>query len=270
MSPSRTLRFSVCVAVAAFLTTAASAQISFLADFEDASKAAIPGPEVNDVTNWDVLAPNQALAVEAHPTNGTLAMKITVEGCGSSGMFMAPGVENFQDGIIQVEMNAGDDDSFGVVFRRASDVEGYVVTFGTTETPAVIVADLLTCGAQGQCFDQIACENNDGNTIAQEPHGMVIGIANNTDTIGRVQVDGNRIRVWYALVEDVADPMAEDLGIPPTVDVKDDKFGKAGAFGLWHESQANSFYDNVWVAQGGLAVDPASKAAVTWGNLKTQ
>lgn len=270
MHPSRTWRSYVGVALVALLTTTASAQISFLADFEDASKAAIPGPEVNDMANWDVTAPGQVLALEAHPTNGTQAMKITVEGCGTSGNFMMPGVDSFKDGIIQCEMNAGDDDSFGVVFRRASDVEGYLVFFGTIETPAVIVADLFTCGAQGQCFDQLSCENNDNNTLAQEPHGMVIGIGNNTDTIGRVQVDGNRIRVWYALVEDVADPMADNLSIPPLVDITDDQFSKAGAVGLWHESMANSYYDNVWVAEGGLAVDPSSKAAVTWGSLKTR
>ncbi len=85
-----------------------------------------------------------------------------------------------------------------------------------------------------------------------------------------MQVDGNRIRVWYALVEDVADPMADNLSIPPLVDITDDQFSKAGAVGLWHESMANSYYDNVWVAEGGLAVDPSSKAAVTWGSLKTR
>jgi len=264
------MRVLLAVTVAALVASPALAQIAFLADFDDGG-AAIPGPEVNDVTNWDVLAPGQILAVEDHPTNGTQAMKITVEGCGTSGMFMMPGVDSFQDGIIQVEMNAGDDDSFGVVFRRSAEDAGYLVFFGTIETAAVIVVDLATCGAQGQCFDQLSCENNENNTLAQVPHGMVIAQGNNTDTLGRVEVTGNRIQVWYALIDDVADPMADKLDIDPLVDITDDQFPAAGAAGLWHESMANSYYDNVWLTGNtGLAVDPASKASLTWGHLKSR
>ena len=63
--------------------------------------------------------------------------------------------------------------------------------------------------------------------------------------------------------------MADDLGIDPLVDITDSQFPAAGAVGLWHESMANSYYDNVWVTSGiGLAVDPAAKAAVTWGHMK--
>ncbi len=269
MRRSTTWRVFLAVAAAAALTTPALAQITFFADFEDNSGAAIPGAEVNDVNNWDVEAPGQILAVENHPTNGSLAMKITVEGCGTSGVFMPPGDDDFKNGIAQVEMNNGDDDSFGIVFRRSAVDAGYLAFFGTVETPAVILVDLLTCGAQGQCFDQLACENNENNTIAQEPHGMVMDTGNNIDTLGRVQVDGDRIRIWYALVADVADPMADDLGIPPLIDVTDDKFPGSGAVGLWHESQANSYYDNFWFTGGtGLAVDAASKATVTWAHLK--
>lgn len=269
MRRSTTWRVFLAVAAAAALTTPALAQIAFFADFEDNGKAAIPGAEVNDITNWDVEAPGQVLAVENHPTNGSLAMKITVEGCGTSGVFMPPGSDDFKNGIIQVEMNAGDDDSFGIVFRRSAVDAGYLAFFGTAETTAVILVDLLTCGAQGQCFDQLSCENNDANTIDQVPHGMIISGANDTDTLGRVQVDGDRIRVWYALLEDIDDPMADDLGIDPLIDITDDGFPGAGAVGLWHESMANSYYDNFWYTGGtGLAVDAASKAAVTWAHLK--
>ena len=262
-----TSRVLATLSMAVILVGTARAQVSFFADFDGPN--AVPGPEVNDPANWEILAPGQVLAVEDHPTNGTQALKITVEGCGTSGMFMMPGVDDFEDGIIQIEMNAGDDDSFGVVFRRSADDAGYLVFFGTIETPAVIVVDLLTCGAQGQCFDQLACENNEGNTLAQEPHGMVIGLGNNTDTLGRVEVTGNRIQVWYTLIEDVADPMADDLGIPPLVDITDDQFSAPGAAGLWHESQSNSYYDNVWLTGNtGLAVDAASKATVTWAHMK--
>jgi hypothetical protein len=270
MSASRSWSVILGAALAALLTTPAIAQIAFLADFEDNSKAAVPGPEVNDVNNWDVLAPGQTIVVTDHPTNGTLAMKITVEGCGNSGMFMPPSIDNFTDGIIQVEMNPGDDDSFGVVFRRASEVEGYIVFFGVTETPSVIVAGLDKCGGQGVCWSDNGCENA-ANTIAQEPHGMALGIANNSDILGRVEVNGDRIRVWYALLEDVVNPMAKKLDIDPIIDVTDSDFGDAGAVGLWHESMANGFYDNFWVSRaGGLAVDAAAKAAVTWGHLKAR
>lgn len=271
MRPSSTCRALLAVAAAALLTTPAAAQVAFLADFEDGSKAAVPGPEVNDVANWDVLAPGQVLAVTDHPTNGTLGLKITVEGCGNSGMFMMPGVDDFKDGIIQAELNAGDDDSFGLVFRRSAEDAGYIVFFGTVETPSVIVAGLAECGGQGVCWDQNSCETDAGKYLAKEPHGLVIGIGNNTDTIGRVEVTGDRIQVWYVLLEDVADPMADDLGIPPLIDITDGEFAAAGAAGLWHESMANGFYDNVWVTGGtGLAVDAAAKAAVTWGRIKAQ
>ena len=271
MGASRTWNVLLGAALAALLATPATAQLAFLADFEEGSKAAVPGPEVNDVNNWDILAPGQTLVVTDHPTNGTLGLKITVEGCGNSGMFMPPSIDDFTDGIIQVEMNPGDDDSFGVVFRRSSDTKGYIVFFGTVETPAVIVAGMDKCGAQGVCWAQNTCENNEANTLAQEPHGMALGIANNSDTIGRVEVTGDRIRVWYALLEDVADPMADKLNIDPLIDITDGDFGAAGAVGLWHESMANGFYDNFWVTSaGGLAVDPAAKASLTWGHLKAR
>jgi hypothetical protein len=257
--------------LAALLATSTSAQIMFLADFEDGSADAVPSAKVNDVAHWDILAPGQTLALADHPTNGTQALKITVEGCGNSGMFMPDGLDNFRDGIIQVEMNPGDDDSFGIVFRRSSDVAGYIVFFGTVETPAVILAGLADCGGQGVCWDQNSCESNEGLYLEKAPHELALGIANNSDTIGRVEVNGDRIRVWYALMEDVADPMAATLKIDPLIDIKDGEFADAGAVGLWHESMANSFYDNMWVTgDTGFAVDAAAKAAVTWGHLKTR
>ena len=84
MDSACTLRILAGVALAALLATSTSAQIMFLADFEDGSADAVPSAKVNDVAHWDILAPGQTLALADHPTNGTQALKITVEGCGNS------------------------------------------------------------------------------------------------------------------------------------------------------------------------------------------
>lgn len=111
----------------------ASAQV-FYADFED-------GIGFNDPAQWVPDNAGQTWGIADFPGSGK-GLKNLNEGCGTSGNTPLPGVTNFQDGIIQLDMSWEDDDSWGVVFRKTADDAGYLVVFGYIETTGVLVADL--------------------------------------------------------------------------------------------------------------------------------
>ncbi|MBT3270647.1 hypothetical protein HN371_26130 [Candidatus Poribacteria bacterium] len=253
------------------LTISASAQIVFFADFEDNSSAAVPGPEVNEIAAWVPDNAGQIWDIQDHPGTGNKGLFNTIEGCGTSGNTPLPGVTNFSDGVIQLLMSTTDDDSFGVVLRQSSESAGYVITFGTIETPAIIFARLDDgCGATGSCNDQTSCENG-GNELLQVDHGLGPIAQDNTQVLlGRIEAVGSSIKVWYVDVANVADPMG-DLGAP-TLEITDGTHS-SGAVGVWHESQQLSFVDDVLVTgPGGLnstAVDAQGKATTYWATVKT-
>jgi hypothetical protein len=244
------------------------AQIVFFADFEDDSKDAVPDKDVNDIANWKPENAGQVWALGPFP-NGTQGLKQTVEGCGISGNTPLPGVENFTDGVIQLEMSWGDDDSWGIIFRQSAKDKGYLVVFGYIETQAVILARLDDgCGVVGKCLDEVACENNPANTIEQVPHGLGALNMGNTDAyLGRIEARGDNIKVWYRRLDDVGDPLG-DLG-PPILEATDATH-KSGTVGVWHESQGGSMIDNVLVTTASLfSVDARDKLAATWAKIKT-
>ncbi|MBM3216236.1 hypothetical protein FJZ36_15135 [Candidatus Poribacteria bacterium] len=256
------------LSVACLLSVPAWSQVIFRADFEDGGKNAVPNAAVNEVKGWVADNKGQVWAVENHPGNKTKALKQLAEGCDKSGNTPLPGGLTLSDGIIQLEMSAGDDDSWGIVFRQTAANKGYLVTFGFNETPAVIVALLdKGCGATGQCNDQAACENNPGNTLNQTPHGLGAIAQDNTQVLlGRIEAVGDHIRIWYVDRKNVKDPLG-DLG-KPLVDIHD-KTHVTGKIGIWHESMANGFIDNVVVTgSSGLAVSPKGKVAAVWADLK--
>ncbi len=250
-----------------FVIAKGEAQIIFFADFEDDSKDAVPNQDVNDVANWKPANAGQIWAL-APFANGTQGLKQTVEGCGISGNTPLPGVDGFTNGIIQLEMSWGDNDSWGITFRQSAPDKGYLVVFGGSETPAVIVARLDECGATGKCLDEISCENNAANTLAQAPHGLQINEANGASYLGRVEVKGDNIKVWYLPVADIGNPNDPDLG-DPLIEVEDATH-KSGGVGVWHESQGNCLVDNVLVMSGGLAVNANGKLTTTWAGIKEQ
>jgi len=242
----------------------------FFADFEPGSRKAIPSKAVNDPQNWKPENPETQWTL-ADFANGTKGLRQTAEGCGTSGNTLLPGMtRHFTDGIIQLEMSFGDDDSAGIVFRKSADDKGYLVVFGVNETPAVIVALLdKGCAEVGNCLDQVACENNAANTLIQAPHGLgEMDQTNSTIYFGRIEAIGNTIKVWYLKRDDVKDPNAPNLG-KPVVEIKDNTH-KSGTVGFWHESMQNGTIDNVLVTgPGGLrSVNTQGKQASTWGELK--
>lgn len=251
----------------AILSPKVDSRTLFFADFEPGSKKAVPSPAVNDPKNWKPENP-QTLWVLADFANGTKGMRQTAEGCGTSGNTPFPELKNFTNGVIQLEMSFGDDDSAGIVLRKSEEKKGYLVTFGVNETPFVIVALLdKNCGMVGKCLDEVGCENNPANTLIQVPHGMgQMDQTNNTIYFGRIEAIGDTIKVWYLKRADV-NPNASNLG-KPIAEVKDSTH-KSGTVGFWHESMSNGTIDNVLVTAG-MSVDTEGKLATTWGALKKQ
>ncbi len=250
-------------------------QVVFYADFEAGSKDAIPDAGVNDVKKYK---PENAGTIwaaddfEGGKIGGKGSMKQTAEGCGISGNTPLPGLDNFTDGIIQVVFSFGDDDSFGVQFRRKGDDKGYLAVYGYNETPLVLFMSLEDgCCSSGQCLDQCGCENG-GKEIANEPHGLGGGLdqTNAVAYFGRVEVQGNNVKIWYMKLDEVKDLFApsEDLGDPI---LESDKATNksAGSVGVWHESWGMGRIDSILVTNAnGFDIDVKDKLTTMWGEIK--
>jgi hypothetical protein len=246
----------------------ASAQI-FYADFED-------GIGANDPAQWVPDNTGQTWGIADFPGSGK-GLKNINEGCGTSGNTPVPGVTNFQDGIIQLDMTWEDDDSFGVVFRKTADDAGYLVVFGYIETPAVIIADLADgCADTGLCLSDSGCESG-GLELIQVDHGFGTSLTMDLSVsyTGRIEVKGDTIRVWYLPTADIADPLDPmgDLG-EPLVEFQHGAHAGPGSVGIWHESAGGCMIDNLLIA--GLGSQPLAWApnppvgdllTDTWANL---
>jgi len=254
----------------------ATSQIVFYADFEPGSKEAKPNAAVNNIKNYK---PENAGTIwaEADFNGGKLggkgAMAQTAEGCGISGNTPLPGVTDFTDGIIQVVFSFGDDDSFGVQFRRKGDDKGYLVVFGYNETSQVILGDLADgCCPTAQCLDQCGCENG-GKELEGVPHELGGGLdqTNAVPYFGRVEVKGNNVKIWYMKLEEVKDLFApsESLG-PPILDSNKATYKSPGTVGVWHESWGMGRIDSILVTTAnGFDVDVKDKLTTMWSEIKT-
>ena len=230
----------------------ASAQI-FYADFED-------GIGANDPAQWVPDNTGQNWGIADFPGSGK-GLKNLLEGCGTSGNTPVPGVTNFQDGIIQLDMTWEDDDSFGVIFRKTADDAGYLVVFGYIETPAVIIADLADgCAATGNCLSDSGCESG-GLELIQVDHGFGANLTMDLSVsyTGRIEVKGDTIRVWFLPTADIPDPLDPlgDLG-EPLVEFQHGAHAGPGSVGIWHESAGGCMIDNLLIA--GLGSQP-----LAWG-----
>ncbi len=254
----------------------AAANIVFYADFEPGSKDAKPNADVNNVKNYK---PENAGTIWADgdfnggKIGGKGAMAQTAEGCGISGNTPLPGVDDFTDGIIQVVFSFGDDDSFGVQFRRKGDDKGYLVVFGYNETSKVILGDLADgCCPSGQCLDQCGCENG-GKEILGVDHGLGGGLTqdNSVPYFGRVEVKGNNVKVWYMELAEVKDLFADSSTLGnPVLESDEAAYKSAGAVGVWHESWGNGRIDSILVTSAaGFDVDVKNKLTTMWGEIKT-
>ena len=255
------------------LISHASAQIFFYADFEVSGSKAVPDVSVNDPANW---VPENAGTVWVESDefpDGSGALHQSAEGCGISGDTPLPGVADFSDGIIQAVFSWQDDDSVGFMLRRVGDDSGYLVSFGYNETSQVIIGSLADgCCPSGQCLDQCGCENG-GKEIASEPHGLGGGLdqTNAVAYLGRVEVKGSNVKIWYMKLDEVDDLFApsEDLGAPI---LESDKATNksAGSVGVWHESWGMGRIDSILVTNAnGFDVDAKGKLTTSWGAVKT-
>ncbi len=253
----------------------ATGQVVFYADFEPGSKDVIPDAGVNDIKKYK---PENAGTIwgdadfEGGNIGGKKAMAQTAEGCGISGNTELPGVDNFTDGIIQVVFSFGDDDSFGVQFRRKGDDVGYLAVFGFIETTSVLFMSLEDgCCPSGNCLDQCGCENG-GKEIDSVPHGLGGMVMTNTvPYLGRVEVDGSNVKIWYMELAEVDDLFApsEDLG-PPILESDEASTTGAGSVGVWHESWGMGRIDSILVTNAnGFDIDAKDKLATSWGEVKS-
>ena len=250
--------------------------IVFYADFEPGSKEAKPNAGVNDVKKYK---PENAGTIWAEGDfnggnlGGKKSMTQTAEGCGISGNTPLPGVDDFTDGIIQVVFSFGDDDSFGVQFRRKGDDKGYLVVFGYNETSKVILGDLADgCCPSGQCLSDCGCENG-GKEILGVDHGLGAGLdqTNAVAYLGRVEVKGDTVKVWYMELAEVKDLFANsnELG-DPVLESNKVTNKSAGAVGVWHESWGMGRIDSILVTSAaGFDVDVKDKLTTTWSEIKT-
>ncbi len=258
-----------------FVSLHATGQVVFYADFEPGSKDAIPDDGVNDIKKYK---PENAGTIwgdadfEGGNIGGKKAMAQTAEGCGISGNTELPGVDNFTDGIIQVVFSFGDDDSFGVQFRRKGDDVGYLTVFGFIETTSVLFMSLEDgCCPSGNCLDQCGCENG-GKEIDSVPHGLGgMVMTNAVPYLGRVEVKGSNVKIWYMELAEAGDVFApsEDLG-PPILESDEASTTGAGSVGVWHESWGMGRIDSILVTNAnGFDIDAKDKLATSWGEVKS-
>ena len=245
------------------------AQVVFFADFESQNKpinkaGSYKGPAGTKWENSDFLAAG----------GGKKGLKQAAEGCGISGNTKLPGVTKFTDGVIQCIFSFGDDDGFGVTFRKKGDDKGYLVAFGYNETTQVIIGDYANgCCPDLQCLDQCGCENG-GKELLGVDHGLGGGLPqdNKTAMLGRVEVQGQKIRVWYKKLSDVkgfkVDMPSNKLG-KPVAEYNKANYQSAGSVGIWHERWGQGIVDSILVTGPGFfSVDPEEKLTTSWGFVK--
>ena len=250
----------------------------FFADFDGKGT---PNDSVNDPANWKAENPANTWGIGDFPANGTKALKMTGSGCGSSGFTPLPTVENWTDGIIQVDLGWFDDDSWGIMFRRNAEDNGYFVFLGFTETIDWALFDLGKIGLlNGKCLSEapgVEEGPEPGRTIVKDkaieamPHNLKPDQTGNTSYTARIIANGPKITIWYGLTKDFPDdPLKEPKKVASMIEVEDSTYTK-GSVGIWHESNDNGVIDNIYVFDKSvLAVSPQDKAAVTWGAIKEQ
>jgi hypothetical protein len=251
----------------------------FFADFD---AEGIPDNGVNDPGNWKPENPANIWAIGDFPANGTKCLQQVGSGCGASGFTPFPTVENWSNGVIQVDLGLADNDSWGLMFRRQDQMTGYFVFLGYSETLSLALIDLAQgCGRNGVCLNETGCEQGpDGAAEVLEekalkvvPHNLPAPLSEAADVsyTARIVARGPKIKIWYGLTKDFSDNPLEDPdpnAIASYIEVEDSTY-TSGSVGIWHESNDNGRLDNIYVFDArALAVGPQAKLATTWGALK--
>ena len=104
-------------------------------------------------------------------------------------------------------------------------------------------------------------------------HGLGAGLdqTNAIAYLGRVEVKGDTVKVWYMELADVKDLFANsnELG-DPVLESNKATNKSAGAVGVWHESWGNGRIDSILVTSAaGFDVDVKDKLTTTWSEIKT-
>ena len=274
-----TLFFAGIVCLVCFhIQRAEAANSVFFADFDGAG---VPDNSVNDPASWEPENPSNTWGSGTFPANGTQCLKMTGSGCGSSSFTPFPTVNNWSNGIIQVDLGWFDDDSWGIMFRRNGPQSGYFAFLGFTETIDLALFDLGTLGLNnGQCLGDVGVEEGpepgrtviEGKAIAAVRHNLdPIDQTGNTSYTARILADGPRIKIWYGLTENFPDdPLKEPAAnkMASMIEAQDSKY-TSGSVGVWQESNDGGVIDNIYVfGQIGSAVAPQMKLATSWGRIK--
>jgi hypothetical protein len=248
----------------------------FFADFDGKGT---PDDSVNDPANWKAENPSNTWGTGAFPANGTNALKMTGSGCGSSSFTPFPTVENWKDGIIQADFGWFDDDSWGIMFRRNGEMEGYFVFLGFTETIDWALFDLGQIGLlNGKCLNEapgVEEGPEPGRTIIRDkaigaaPHNLEVDQTGATSYTARIVANGSKIKIWYGPTDDFPDdPLKEPTDVANVIEAEDTTYTE-GSVGLWQESNDNGVVDNIYVFdKSALAVSSQWKTAITWGGIK--
>lgn len=251
----------------------------FFADFDTAG---IPNNDVNDAASWVSENAGNTWAIGDFPANGTKCLKMTGGGCGSSGYTPFPMLENWSNGIIQIDLGWFDDDSWGIMFRGESLQSGYFAFFGYAETLDLALFDLGVLGLNsGQCLNETGVEEGpepgstiiDGMSLAKARHNLdTADRAGAVSHTARIVANGANIKIWYGLTENFPDDPLKDPdpnSVPTMIEVEDATYTE-GAIGIWQESNDGGVVDNIYVFDGSAltVVDSEDKLTTMWGQIK--
>lgn len=262
------------------LVSGVSAETTFFADFLPNSDKAIPDPSVNDPQSYIPENPLTHWTRAAYDWDpGFLwdgfALRQNSDLCRTSGYTPFPGVKDFKDGMIQLIVSFGDNDGFGVQFRRRETGEGYMVYFGSTEKPYVALFKIPNqCVKNGDC---LLVSKRKGFLMCFERsmiyryHKMSAGrhfpMNNSQPLLVQIEVLGGSMKVWYKKIDSPV--QLHTVRGNPIIEFDSLEDLDPGGVGIWHESWALGTVDSIRITDAlGLGTDPAESIAVGWEDLK--
>jgi len=273
--------FCFVVSLCIFLLVAGvSAETTFFADFLPNSDKAVPDLSVNDPQSYIPENPFTHWSGAAYDWDpGFLwdgfALRQNSDLCRTSGYTPFPGVKDFKDGMIQLIVSFGDDDGFGIQFRKSDSGDGYMVYFGGFEKPYVALFELPNlCVKNGDCL----VINKRAGLFSCLPHSYIyryhklgfgrhFRIDNTQPILVQIEVLGGSMKVWYKKIDSPA--QLHTVRGNPIIEFDSLKYLDSGGVGIWHESWALGTVDSIRITDAlGLGTDPAESIAVGWEDLK--